>query len=572
MPITKILDNFLISDDKVAVLKGEWGVGKTHFWKRYYSKKNKAKGIQQIAYAYVSLFGVNSINEIKKEIYQNTVPINEILYRETVYSKSEILAGKLLSSLPRLLKYNKITKLLFKYIGFDFNFYGIKSSDLSSSLEYSFVNRYLICFDDLERRGKSLDLKDFMGFIDNLARDKHCKLILIFNENNLKDNDEERLFNEYREKVVDVDIMYNPGVADNVKRVFHSNDQNFSHILSAASELQIKNIRILNKIKKILYTYDHLLNFSRKEVRREFVYRVILLAYVFYSGVKDVLYRDFFNRIQSRAMIDSYSKKDENSSAVKDFISKLHLEFVSAENLFDYDIDFFLKNGFIPFNSTVEDGIKSRNSDFDDIELNGKIEHIWSIFRDSFALNQDYVIQKLKELLDENLPRIPLGRIDNIFLLLDNLGVNCDNYANRYVDELVKNNKLISEYQRLANTFIEHRTLNELIKKVLMASKKKEFGLDELLTRLSNSNNYTSMHIETLNSYSEDDYFDWILICEDDVVHKIRNGLLKFDNHVSPLPMQEEITRKAMAAIRRVASTSELNMMRVERILKISVR
>ncbi|HCQ6441730.1 TPA: hypothetical protein OL569_005144, partial [Klebsiella pneumoniae] len=239
MPITKILDNFLISDDKVAVLKGEWGVGKTHFWKRYYSKKNKAKGIQQIAYAYVSLFGVNSINEIKKEIYQNTVPINEILYRETVYSKSEILAGKLLSSLPRLLKYNKITKLLFKYIGFDFNFYGIKSSDLSSSLEYSFVNRYLICFDDLERRGKSLDLKDFMGFIDNLARDKHCKLILIFNENNLKDNDEERLFNEYREKVVDVDIMYNPGVADNVKRVFHSNDQNFSHILSAASELQI---------------------------------------------------------------------------------------------------------------------------------------------------------------------------------------------------------------------------------------------------------------------------------------------------------------------------------------------
>ena len=527
MPITKILDNFLISDDKVAVLKGEWGVGKTHFWKRYYSKKNKAKEIQQIAYAYVSLFGVNSINEIKKEIYQNTVPINELLYRETVYSKSEILAGKLLSSLPRLLKYNKITKLLFKYIGFDFNFYGIKSSDLSSSLEYSFVNRYLICFDDLERRGKSLDLKDFMGFIDNLARDKHCKLILIFNEKNLKDNDEERLFNEYREKVVDVDIMYNPGVADNVKRVFHSNDKNFSHILSAASELQIKNIRILNKIKKILYTYDHLLNFSREEVRREFVYRVILLAYVFYSGVKDVLYRDFFNRIQSRAMIDSYSKKDENSSAVKDFISKLHLEFVSAENLFDYDIDFFLKNGFIPFNSTVEDGIKSRNSDFDDIELNGKIEQIWSIFRDSFALNQDYVIQKLKELLDENLPRIPLGRIDNIFLLLDNLGVNCDNYANRYVDELVKNNKLISEYQRLVNTFIEHRTLNELIKKVLMASKKKEFGLDELLTRLSNSNNYTSMHIETLNSYSEDDYFDWILTCEDDVVHKIRNGLLK---------------------------------------------
>ncbi|WP_221016074.1 hypothetical protein, partial [Klebsiella pneumoniae] len=515
---------------------------------------------------------VNSLDEIKKEIYQNTVPINKVMYRETVYSKSEILAGKLLSSIPRLLKYNKITKNLFKYIGFDFNFYGIKSSGLSSSLEYSFVNRYLICFDDLERRGKSLELKDFMGFIDNLARDKNCKIILIFNENNLKDDDEEKLFSAYREKVVDVDIMYNPSIVDNVKRVFHSNDKNVSYILFASNELQIKNIRILNKIKKILYTYDHLLNYARVEVRKEFVYRVVLLAYVFYSGVKGVSYRDFYNRIQSIAMTDSHSKKDDIPSAVKYFISTLHLEFVSSESLFDYDIDFFLKNGFIPSNSTVEDSIKSRNSDFDDIELNGKIEQIWSLFRDSFALNQDYVIQKLKELLDENLPRIPLGRINNIFLLLDNLGHNCDNYANRYVDELVKNNKLISEYQRLANTFIEHSTLNELIKKELMVSKKKEFGLDELITRLSNSNKYTSMHIEALNSYSEDDYFDWILTCEDDVVHKIRNGLLKFDNHVSPLPMQEEITRKAMAAIRRVASTSELNMMRVERILKISVR
>ncbi|WP_409035260.1 P-loop NTPase fold protein, partial [Klebsiella pneumoniae] len=187
MPITKILDNFLISEEKVAVLKGEWGVGKTHFWKRYYAK--------QIAYAYVSLFGVNSINEIKKEIYQNTVPINNRMYRETIYNKSEMLATKLISSVPRFLKYNKVTKSLFKYFGFDINFYGVKSSGISSSLEYSFVNGYLICFDDLERKGNSLELKDFMGLIDNLARDKNCKVVLIFNEKNLKSDNEERLFN-----------------------------------------------------------------------------------------------------------------------------------------------------------------------------------------------------------------------------------------------------------------------------------------------------------------------------------------------------------------------------------------
>ncbi len=44
MSITKILDEFLASDDRVAVIKGEWGVGKTHFWNRYYEgKKIKEK-------------------------------------------------------------------------------------------------------------------------------------------------------------------------------------------------------------------------------------------------------------------------------------------------------------------------------------------------------------------------------------------------------------------------------------------------------------------------------------------------------------------------------------------------
>lgn len=66
MSITKILDEFLASDDRVAVIKGEWGVGKTHFWNRYYEDKRNKREIEQIAYSYVSLFGLNSIGEIKK--------------------------------------------------------------------------------------------------------------------------------------------------------------------------------------------------------------------------------------------------------------------------------------------------------------------------------------------------------------------------------------------------------------------------------------------------------------------------------------------------------------------------
>ncbi|MBX4704740.1 hypothetical protein C5602_20600, partial [Klebsiella pneumoniae] len=95
--------------------------------------------------------------------------------------------------------------------------------------------------------------------------------------------------------------------------------------------------------------------------------------------------------------------------------------------------------------------------------------------------------------------------------------------------------------------------------------------LDELLGRLSSSNNYSSLHIDALNAYSEDDYYNWIVTCNEDVLDKIRHGLLKFDDHVDPIPGQTQITDKAIAAIKRVARTSQLNKIRVKRLLKIDI-
>ncbi|WMJ67194.1 hypothetical protein RBI80_29180 (plasmid) [Klebsiella variicola] len=66
MSITKILDEFLASDDRVAVIKGEWGVGKHIFGIVTTKVKRNKREIDQIAYSYVSLFGLNSIGEIKK--------------------------------------------------------------------------------------------------------------------------------------------------------------------------------------------------------------------------------------------------------------------------------------------------------------------------------------------------------------------------------------------------------------------------------------------------------------------------------------------------------------------------
>jgi len=62
----KSLESFLDlkNEAKVFVLKGEWGVGKTHLVKEFLSKKERE-------YYYGSVFGISSINELKMQLWSN---------------------------------------------------------------------------------------------------------------------------------------------------------------------------------------------------------------------------------------------------------------------------------------------------------------------------------------------------------------------------------------------------------------------------------------------------------------------------------------------------------------------
>ncbi|HBU8866915.1 TPA: hypothetical protein MDF29_002651, partial [Klebsiella pneumoniae] len=384
-------------------------------------------------------------------------------------------------------------------------------------------------------------------------------------------NDEEKQFIEYREKIVDRDIMYKPDVIDNVRKIFSHNDPNYEFLLSAADALNLKNIRILNKIKKTLYAFESEFTTARREVRKDFTFRVVLFAYVFYSGAGELPYDEFFKKIQPRAMADSYHTNDDEMSDTEKFIEQLDISFTNSDNLFDYGIDYYFKHGYLLSSFTFESAVKAKNKDYEDIEINRKLDEIWSVFRDSFNANQDDFVNALKGAIEEYMSRIPLSKVSSIFIILEELGVNCDSYITQYVDDLISRGSLNKEYNLLMNSTIEHKGLYELINDKLNQIRKAEYDLDELLGRLSNGNNYSSLHIDALNAYSEDDYYNWIITCNEDVLDKIRHGLLKFDDHVAPIPGQTQITDKAMAAIKRVARTSQLNKIRVERLLKINI-
>ena len=59
-------------------MRGKWGVGKTFSWNVFVRKAKDSDALALTSYAYVSLFGLNSIDQLKYAVFENAVAANEI--------------------------------------------------------------------------------------------------------------------------------------------------------------------------------------------------------------------------------------------------------------------------------------------------------------------------------------------------------------------------------------------------------------------------------------------------------------------------------------------------------------
>lgn len=62
----------------VLCVRGEWGVGKTFGWKKQLLQAQTENAIALRRYAYVSLFGLSSLEDLRSSIVANTLRSNEV--------------------------------------------------------------------------------------------------------------------------------------------------------------------------------------------------------------------------------------------------------------------------------------------------------------------------------------------------------------------------------------------------------------------------------------------------------------------------------------------------------------
>lgn len=256
-----------LRDDRAEVLciKGKWGVGKTFAWRKWLAEIGADGSLKPKSYAYVSLFGLNSLDNLKYSIFEATV------------TPEHLLTGPDVSTVNALVRR-----------GFDI---GRKSKGLLEPIlalagakdggealfrsAYMLVKNQLVCLDDLERAGEGLAQRDVLGLASALKEQRNCKVVLLLNDEEMAP-DEKREFERQLEKVVDVSLVFDPNPQEAAAIALSGDTELEEMIRKRTIMLGIVNIRVINKIERLAARLNSILSGMNRLVIEQAIASVVL--------------------------------------------------------------------------------------------------------------------------------------------------------------------------------------------------------------------------------------------------------------------------------------------------------
>ena len=214
----------IINKNKAVMIDGPWGCGKTYEIKRFIDSNRKYR------YIYISLFGLNSYNDLVNTLYCKVHPFKFYFRIATKF------AVNTLSSLSIGAKSEDVSAKL----GFILDIPGVKKG---FSEPY---NKTIIFLDDLERVDfDKISMLDILGVVENLIYQQY-KVVLVCNTKEIKNKELESLSN-FKEKVIDKQITIRKIDENIIYDMFVEKAVNISKIFD---DIQL-NIRLAKRVKHL---------------------------------------------------------------------------------------------------------------------------------------------------------------------------------------------------------------------------------------------------------------------------------------------------------------------------------
>ncbi|MGB5159190.1 MAG: P-loop NTPase fold protein [Desulfobacterales bacterium] len=574
--LKKSFDSFFDGEAKVAVIKGEWGVGKTYFWEKYISTRIHQKNLSQIAYSYISLFGKSSLDDVRKSIFHSAKSITTDSKIEESFEQEFKESSSLFNKIPWLKdgvdKAQRKAPFLSRLLDFTHKIpYVDKFSSMLSSLEYGLVKNYVVCFDDMERKGKGLSVKEVMGLIDELVQRKNCKVVLIFNESCLDDKDDQKQFELYREKIVDIELNHNPSCKENLECVFPADTSNLSIIENTVNELNIKNIRVLRKLKWMNERFAKYFDGRSEQIKEEYLLHATVLCSGFYIKDNELTYDLLKKQLASRSWLSFFSDKDKEISLGEKKYRSIASNLKLSTSKLDAHISFFLEQGYLddePLRQTINELEEYFKVNF----VSAKLRAAWDIYSESFADNVEDFKNALKAILKEEMPRLGLSDFSSAIDILEEFGEDVSGYISRYIDIHSEALKKTSRQPSIILRFsISNKNLMKQIEKLQEESK--SFNIDDVSMKIAGTRGWNPEDVDFLSSLSKDDFKKWMKSSPEDLYTKIKGGLFFFRNLGTSNEVDQKkyglIADNVVEALKEIASENDFNKKRIKNLYEV---
>lgn len=485
------LDNEFSDIYKCVLIKGEWGIGKTYFLRKKYLCDKK--------HIYISLFGLDSIEEIKIEIYSK---LNKVL--NFIKNGINRIKGSSIN-LP-------FTSITIPYL----------ENDIEKAIEKKCKKeKFIIVIDDLERKSSNIKMEAILGIIESISNIKNSLIIVVANENKITEK-EKSIYLNFSEKVIqkiyNVDRYSYTAINTILKNSIDAIDidKELKKIISSATleifnSNYVNNLRTLEKGLNFVKLLIKHINFLELGLTNKQIFELIIISLAIV--IEDIEKKCSINEL-SRNIMKNYLKENELFSYKYTLI-----EFII--NIY-YDLD--LNKNFQKINNWYKDLhlIRTKKEDIDNFylgedELRQRIEEFYNkyVLEKNDIIDVNNWLQKLNELYYY----AEIIEVEDKFKY-EEINEAMDKYLEkseiledpRYLIRRNRVREIRSEKMEKINEVlilkITHKYYNNCIDDILEENEKGRFEIDKLerLKSLFNSNDFEGKN-KIIERIAENSYF-----------------------------------------------------------------
>lgn len=533
---------------EVLAIKGAWGVGKTFTWNKLLAEAKQNNKIAFNKYSYVSLFGVGSLESFRYSIFEQQINTDLIGTEPNLETFKENWAGvstsygkklaKLVSDLPYLNKFFPTVE----------------------SISFLAVKNTLICVDDFERKGASLTPKDILGVLSELKERKNCKIVLILNDESFDDEDLEKEYKKYKEKVIDIEILFDPLASECADIALSQEAEETSKLKDHITKLKINNIRVIKKIERLSSMLSRLLKNYEPEVLIQALQTLVLYSWCYYQKGEEIPTLEYLQKIGFKMFgVEDKELTDQEKlwqSVLTDYGYQITDEF-------DLLIAKAVETGIID-ESQLNIQAEKLNQRHIAAKSDSSFEEAWRLYHDCFDNNEEDVVKGIYDNFKKNTKFITPMNLNGAVRLFRDLGRDkqADELIGHYIETRKDEQKLFDLDEYAFSGDIDDKKIVAGFSKIKAQSKKHK-TIKEVLGAIAGKNSWGGGDVEVLANASVEEYYDLFKNEKGRHLGIWVNTCLKFGRFSNPSDKDKQIAEKTTKALLKIASESKINTRRV---------